>query len=152
MASDALLTIKEIRGESKDFALPGAIHLQSFTWHLEAPFSGTQRSGAVNVGALVVVKHTDDSSVDLMDYLLRNRVIAKASLVVRKAGEKPLDFYIVNIFDAAVKSIGKSFVEETVVETIAFVFQRFKFEAREQSSRGSAAGHKMIEYSVAENR
>ncbi len=152
MASDALFTIKEIKGESKDFAVPGAIHLESFTWHLEAPFSGTQRSGAVNVGALTVVKHTDDSSVDLMDYLLRNRVISKASLVVRKAGEKPLDFYVVHIFNAAVKSIAKSFVDETVVETIAFVFQRFQFEAREQSNRGRATGQKMIEYNVAENR
>lgn len=152
MASDALLTIKEIRGESKDFALPGAMHLRSFTWHLEAPYSGGLRSGAVNVGALTVVKETDAASVDLVDYLVHNRTIAKASLAVRKAGEKALDYYVINIFNAAVKSVSKAFEGETVVETIAFVFQRFELESRDQSERGVAAGHKMIEYSVAENR
>ena len=152
MASDALLTIKEIQGESKDFALPEAIHLRSFTWHLEAPYTGTQRAGAVNIGALSVVKETDTSSVDLMDYLVRNSTISKASLVVRKAGEAPLDFYVVNIFNASIKSMAKSFVGETVIETVVIVFSRFEFESREQSARGSAAGHKMIEYSVAENK
>ena len=152
MASDALLTIKEIQGESKDFTLPDAIHLESFTWSLEAPFSGGQRSGAVNIGTLSVVKETDASSVDLMDYLLRNKVIAKATLIVRKAGEKPLDYYIVTIFSASVKSVSKSFVGETVLETFAFVFQRFQFESKEQSERGAAASHKMVEYSVAQNK
>ena len=136
MASDALFTIKEIKGESKDFTLPGAIHLQSFTWHLEAAYSGAQRSGRVNVGALSVVKKTDNASVDLMDYLLRNKVISKASLVVRKAGTVPLDYYVINIFNANVSSVSKSFEGETVIETFAFVFQRFEFESREQSERG----------------
>lgn len=152
MASDALLTIKEIKGESKDAGLPSAMHLRSFSWHLEAPFSGTQRAGAVNVGALTIVKEADNGSVDVMDYLLRNRIIAKAALTVRKSGEKQLDYYVLNFFNAAVKSISKSFVEQSVVETIQIVFQRFEFEYREQSNRGVAAGQKIIEYSVSENK
>lgn len=151
MASDALLTIKEIKGESKDFGLPGAMHLRSFTWNVEAPFHGTQRGGAVNVGALSVVKETDAGSVDLMQYLVRNMTISKASLNVRKAGEVPLEYYVLTIFDASVKSISKSFVGETVLETVAFVFRRFQLESREQSERGSAANNKMMEHSVSEN-
>ena len=151
MASDAFLEIKEVDGESRDSELPGAMHLRTFRWQLEAPFSGIQRSGAVNVGALSVVKEVDDGSVDLMTYLLYNRRISRARLVVRKSGEKPLEYYVVKLTDASVKSIQKSFEDEKVWETVALVFREFEFEYHGQSQKGGADSNKMVLYSVAEN-
>jgi type VI secretion system secreted protein Hcp len=152
MASDALLTIKEIRGESKDTELPGAIHLLTFNWQLEAPMSGTQRRGAVNVGALTITKESDGASVDLMDYLLKNKEISRASVTVRKSGGTALDYYIVELRKAAVKSMVETFAGEKVVETIQIVFQSFTFEYHEQNNRGGSAGPKMTEHSISDNQ
>ena len=97
MATDMFLKIDGIEGESVDDKHPNEIELLSLRWGMNQGATmhvGTGGgAGKVSVNDLVFTHSVDKASTILMQNCMSGKHIPKAVLMVRKAGEKPLDFY-----------------------------------------------------------
>ena len=101
-ASDYLLEIDGIKGESKDEKHSGAIELESFSWGCSN--AGTGRSQAIT---LSLGKRIDKSSPLLMLACAKGNHIPTATLTVRKSstsGGGKTDYYQITLSDILVSS------------------------------------------------
>ena len=103
MAVDALLKIegKDIKGESKIDGHEDEIDIYSWTWGMTQ--SGTFHTGKgggagkVNVQDLTVTKYVDSSTPDFMMHCCNGAHIPSATLTIRKSGEHPIDFVVIEL-------------------------------------------------------
>jgi len=112
MAADMFLTIDDIKGESQDSAFRERIELISWNWGLSqggSAHSGTGAgSGKVSARDISFIKLTDRSTPQLMKLCCSGKHFTKAVLTVRKAGEKPLNYVVLELFDGLVSSVAIS--------------------------------------------
>ncbi len=88
----ASITIETIEGE-----------IDVLSWSWEA--SSDPGTGKVNVQDLSFTKYVDKASPDLMLNCCNGKHIDKAVLVVRKAGEQPLDYLTITMQDLIIDSV-----------------------------------------------
>jgi type VI secretion system secreted protein Hcp len=143
MAVDMFLKIDGIKGESKDHKHKDEIHVESFSWG--ATNMGTQGSGGgggagkVNVQDFIVTKLVDASSADLFLSCAGGKHIPKAEFVVRKAGEKPLEYLKIKMSDILISSIqqGGNNGGDLVTESLSINYAKIEFEYAPQDSKGA---------------
>ncbi len=148
MASDFLLEIDGVKGESKDKQYPGTIDLQSFSWGMDNAANlasgGGGGSGKANVHDVSFVKNLDKASCELMAMCANGKHIKKVVFHVRKQGEKALEYYKVELNECLVSSyqLSNASGAETPMEHFSLCFAKFKCEYKEQLPDGSgkAAG------------
>src|SRR5919108_1868184 len=108
MASDYLLEIDGIKGESKDSKHPGTIEVESFSWGATNPGSaahgGGGGAGKVVFQDLHFTMQVNKSSPLLLLHCANGKHIKKAQLFVRKQGEDQKDYYVVTLEDFIVSS------------------------------------------------
>jgi len=108
MASDYLLEIDGIKGESKDKAHPDTIEVSSFSWGMSNPGSFASGhgggTGKVSFQDLHFTSTVHKGSPLLAKASSAGTHIKKASLYVRKSGADALDFYVVILEDVLVSS------------------------------------------------
>src|SRR6476660_2723852 len=96
MAVDMFIKIDTVDGESKDSKHKGEIDVLAWSWGMSnsgsAHTGGGAGAGKVNVQDLSFTKYIDKSSPDLMLACCNGKHFPDANLVVRKAGEKPLEY------------------------------------------------------------
>src|SRR5438270_6686608 len=108
MASDYLLEIDGIKGESSDNKHPGTIEIDSFSW-------GATNSGAMSAGGgggagkvsfqdLHFTTKVNKSSPLLMLACASGQHIKKAVLYVRKQGGDQQEYYTITLADVLVTS------------------------------------------------
>ena len=157
MAVDMFLKIDDIEGESVDDVHAGEIDVLSWSWGMSQ--SGTTHSGPgggagkVNVQDLSFVHYVDKSSANLMKMCCNGKHFEEATLVVRKAGEMPLEYMIITMKGGLISSVstGGSGGEDRITENITLNFSEFKTEYVPQMADGSGDASVIVGWNIANN-
>lgn len=157
MAVDIYLKLDGIKGESQDSKHKDEIDILSWSWG--AMQSGTTHMGGGSGGGkssfqdLSFTKYIDKSSPTLMQYLAKGKHIPKANLVVRKAGDNPLEYIKLDMEDVIVTSIstGGSGGEDRLTENVTLNFGSFKQVYTPQAESGGEKGKVEFAYDIAAN-
>ncbi len=149
MAVDMTINIDGIKGESKLDKHEEEIDVLSYSWGMTQTGTfhtgGGGGTGKVNIQDITLMKYVDKSSPELMLACSNGKHIPKAVLTLRKAGEKPLDYYTITMEDLLVSSVAMSAAggEERQTETVGLNFTRVKVEYQEQDKTGGPKGGKV---------
>ncbi len=157
MAVDMFLKIDDIEGESVDDVHAGEIDILSWSWGMSQ--SGTTHTGAgggagkVNVQDLSFVHWIDKSSANLMKMCCNGKHFEEATLVVRKAGEMPLEYLIITMKEGLISSVstGGSGGEDRLTENVTLNFSEFKTEYVPQMADGSGDASIIVGWNIAKN-
>ena len=132
MAVDMFLELDGVKGESSDKTHKGKIDILAWSWGVSN--SGTFHQGGgggagkANFQDLSVTKYIDAASATLMLYCSNGKHFKKGKLIVRKAGENPLEYVIIELENVLVSSYstGGSGGEERLTENVSLNFQKIK--------------------------
>lgn len=121
-ATDYLLEIDGIKGESKDERHPDTVEIISFSWGMSnsGATAGGGGTGKVSFQDLHFTTRVSKASPQLMLACASGRHIPKAILFVRKAGETSQDYYTITLEDVLVSSVqqsGPSSIPGTATDT-----------------------------------
>jgi type VI secretion system secreted protein Hcp len=153
MSNDIFLKIEGVEGESMDSTHKNEIEVTSFNWGMSQSASMHVGSGGgagkVSVNDLSIVHRIDKASPTLMQMCMTGKHIPSAVLTLRKAGENPLDFYIITMTDVMVTAVEPS----PFNERFQLAFSKVKIEYQPQGKDGSASGGMIItEYDIKANK
>ena len=150
MAVDMFMKIvggsNPIGGESKDKVHAGEIDVLAWSWGLSN--NGTTHTGAgsgsgkANVQDLSFTKYVDKSTPKIILGSLAGTHFTTATLVVRKAGDKPLEYLTITLSDVLISSVssGGSGGEDRLTENVTLNFGQLKVAYKEQDSTGGQKG------------
>ena len=139
------LKMNGVTGEANDADHKGEIDVVSWSWGMETPreaITGTARGRAV-VSELKIIKRVDASSPTLMSYLRNNKVVSEVALTVRKAGEKPLEYFRIELQNAKVTSLHTESDGDELVERLNLGFSKMKVIYTPQGKTGASGGGKV---------
>jgi type VI secretion system secreted protein Hcp len=146
MASDYLLEIEGIKGESKDSKHPEAIEVETFSWTSRNDGSFAHGSGGgagkVTMTDLHITAQVNKASALLFMACVTGKHLSKAQLFARKQGEDQQDYYVVTLNDclvSAFQSAGSNGAHHLPTDQFSLNFAKFKFEYKSQSNDGSLA-------------
>ena len=157
MAVDMFIKIGDIEGESSDDVHAGEIDVLAWSWGMSQ--SGTTHSGPgggagkVNVQDLSFTHYVDKASANLVKMCCSGKHIEEATLVVRKAGETPLEYLIITMKSGLVASVstGGSGGEDRLTENVTLNFAEFKIEYVPQLADGSGDASVIAGWNIANN-
>ena len=146
MAVDMFIKIADIKGGAQDKAHKGEIDVLAWSWGMSQ--SGTTHTGGgggagkVAVQDLSFTKYVDRSTHNLILFCCNGKHIPEAKLVVRKAGEHPVEYIAITMTDLIVTAVstGGSGGEEQLTENVTLNFRTVKFEYQPQKNDGTADG------------
>ena len=158
MAVDMFLKYGDVKGESADDKHKDEIDVLAWSWG--ARQSGTSHTGAgggagkVEVSNLTVKKYIDRSSPNLFKNCCSGEHVNEATLVVRKAGGKPLEYLKIKMQDVIITSVqtGGSASDDRLVEEVAFNFGKVTLEYVPQKADGSGGGVIPAGFDIAANK
>jgi type VI secretion system secreted protein Hcp len=145
MAVDILIDIKGIKGESKIKDHTDQIDVLAWSWGMSNAASGHVGGGAgsgkVNVNDLSFTKYVDKASTDLMLHCCSGKHFDEATLYVRKAGEKAMDYLKIVMKPVFISSVstGGSGGEDRLTENVTLNFTKVQVEYKTQDDKGKAA-------------
>lgn len=157
MASDFLLEIDGIKGESEDQKHKDAIEVQSFSWGASNPGSfavgGGGGSGKANFQDLHFTSRVNKASAILAKACATGQHIKKATLIVRKAGKDAQEYYTVTLEDVLVSSYqsgGMDHAGTTDLPTDQFAlnYAKIDFEYKPQKPDGSLGAAMVFKYDL----
>jgi type VI secretion system secreted protein Hcp len=143
MAVDMFLVLDGVKGESLDHKYKGMIDVLAWSWGLSNSGSAHMGAGAgtgkVNIQDISVTKYVDKASPDLMFACASGKHLASAKLVVRKAGETPLEYILINLENILISAIstGGGKGEERLTENVTLNFAKCKVEYWTQGVKGA---------------
>lgn len=143
MATDFLLVLEGIKGESSDSKLKDAIEIESFSWGCSNSGShssgGGGGAGKVTFQDLHFTTHVNKSSPLLMLACASGQHIKKAVLHVRKQGGDQQEYYTITLEDLLVSTYVAGGSEGNGVPSDQFSlnFTKIKFEYKPQKPDGS---------------
>lgn len=157
MALDIFLKIAEIPGEAQDQTHAGTIDVLAWSWG--ASNSGSMQvgggggSGKVNVQDLSVTKWVDKASPLLLKAVCKGTHFPEAQLIVRKAGDTPLEYWtiIMSKFMVTSVSTGGSGGEDRLTENITLNFEQFEIKYVPQKEDGSPDATVPFKWNIAKN-
>jgi len=157
MAVDMFIKVGDIKGESKDGSHKDEIDVLAWSWGLSQSGSFAMGagggSGKVSVQDLSFTKYVDASSTALMMAVAKGTHIKQATLVVRKAGDKPLEYIKITLDNVLISSLstGGSGGEDRLTENVSLNFAKFKVEYTTQADTGGKGTTSTAAYDVAKN-
>ena len=143
MAFDCFLKLGDIEGESKDNTYSDWIDVLSWSWGLSQSgtmgMGGGGGAGKVNVQDLSITKYLDKSSTNCYLKCCSGKHYPDAKLIVRKAGENPVEYMKITMEEVLISSIssGGSGGEDRVTENVTMNFAKVKVEYTPQKPDGS---------------
>jgi len=143
MATDFLLEIDGIKGESSDSKHKDTIEIESFNWGAtnSGTFSVGQGGGAgkVSFQDLRFTTRVNKASPLLMLSCAQGKHIKKATLFVRKAGTDQQDYYTIKLSDVLVSSYNSDDHSGGNLPTDSFTlnFAKIEFAYKPQKADGS---------------
>lgn len=158
MALDMFLKIKDIKGEAQDDKHKDTIDVLAWSWGMSN--SGTTHMGSgsgagkVNVQDISITKYIDKSSPDLMKACCNGKHFETADLIVRKAGEKPVEYLTITMTDLIVTAVstGGSGGEDRLTENVTLNFGAFKVKYIEQTAKGGEGAKPDMNWDIAANK
>jgi type VI secretion system secreted protein Hcp len=157
MAQDIFLNLSGIAGESIDATHTGDIEVLEWAWSVRQPANMHAGSGGgagkCAVEDLTFDHYTDRASPNLVQYCLTGKHIARAILVMRKAGGSPLEYLKMTMEDVLVTQVAPVYYNTMRVprERVALSFSRFRQEYVVQNASGGSAGTIGVGYDVKAN-
>jgi type VI secretion system secreted protein Hcp len=146
-AADIFLKLEGVDGESHDAKHPDEIQVLSWGWGAQQAGTfgtgGGGGSGKVSASDFHITKKTDKASTKLFLFCCNGKHITKGVLTVRKAGETPLEYYVVTFTDLLVSSYqtgGSDGGDNIPMETISLNFSKVEMKYNEQANTGSGKG------------
>ncbi len=157
MAVDMFIKLEGITGEARDSVHKGEVDILAWSWGMSnsgsAHVGGGAGAGKVNVQDLSFTKYVDLASTPLMLAVANGKHIKSATLVVRKAGENPLEYITIVMTECLVTSIstGGSGGEDRLTENVSLNFAKVEVTYKEQAATGKAGGKGEFKWNVVEN-
>lgn len=157
MAVDMFIKIGDIKGESVDKVHADKIDVLAWSWGMSQ--SGTTHmgsgggSGKVNVQDISFTKYVDASTHALIMACCNGKHYDEATLIVRKAGEKPLEYIKITMKEVMVTAVstGGSGGEDRLTENVTLNFAEFKYEYTKQAPKGGKDSTMTATWNIAEN-
>jgi len=146
MAVDMFIKIGDIKGESTDHAHKDEIDVLAWSWGMTQQGSGHHGGGSgtgkVNVQDLSFTKFLDKASPNIYKFCCNGKHYSEATLTVRKAGEKPVEYMIVKLTDVLITSVstGGSGGDDKITENVTLNFGKVKVSYQPQKKDGSKDG------------
>ena len=144
-AVDMFLRIDNVQGESQDKVHQGEIDVLAWSW-------GSSSSGRCTaIQDISITKWVDLSSPALLMGQLMGTVYATATLTVRKAGDIPLEYIILELRNVQVSSLstGGSGGEDRLTENVTLNFESAKYQYTPQNPNGTGGASAEAEIFVA---
>jgi type VI secretion system secreted protein Hcp len=140
--ADMFLKVQGVTGESTDPEHTGEIQVVSWSWGLQSPTEAItgRAAGRVVLSELHIVKRVDQSSPTLMSYLRNNRVVPTVRLAVRKAGDRPLTYFTIELQNAKVTSLKAESEGDELTERLSLGFSKVTVTYTPQSRTGGTGG------------
>ena len=157
MAVDMFIKIGSLEGEAKDKAHGKEIDVLAWSWGASnsgsAHVGGGAGAGKVNVQDLSFTKYIDKSSPDLMLACCNGKHFPEAKLIVRKAGENPLEYITITLTDVLVTSVstGGSGGEDRLTENVTLNFAKVKVQYSAQKPDGTEGDKMQMGWDIAGN-
>ena len=157
MPVDMFLKLGDIKGESKDQKHKNEIDILAWSWGLtnsgSAHTGGGAGSGKVHVQDITVTKWLDLASTSIVSAVAQGKHIPEVTLVVRKAGEKPLEYLTITMKEVIVTAVstGGSGGEDRLTENITLNFAKFKIQYTEQADTGGAGAKPEFGFDIRAN-
>jgi type VI secretion system secreted protein Hcp len=157
MASDYLLEIDGIKGESTDDKHKGSIHIESFSWGVTNPSPGGGGGGGGGAGKATFqdfhfTKSEDSTSPELFLRCASGQRIKKATLYVREAAARGGEFLQVELENLLVSSFSQAGSGDTPSESISLNFTKITFSHTPLSTDGTAPGVVRTGWDLATNK
>jgi type VI secretion system secreted protein Hcp len=140
-----------INGEAQDEKHKNEVEVLAWSWGMQGrpTLGGGGSSGKATVRELRITKRVDKASTALMSALRHNEPIKEAVLTIRKIGKKPLEYLKIKIEDGRVVSLdieaGDAASSPTLLEKVAFSFNKISIEYTPQGPDGQALGSTSFE-------
>jgi type VI secretion system secreted protein Hcp len=146
MAVDMFLQLEGIQGESKDKTHADKIQVLSWSWDVAQ--TGTAGSGTgltagkVEHHDIVINKLVDKSSPNLYSYCCKGKHIPTAKLIIRKAGDNPLEYVVIHFTDLVITSfnLGGRPQADQIEEVVKLNYAKVQFDYTPQKNDGGADG------------
>lgn len=157
MATDFLLKISGVKGESKITGYEGEIDVYSWSWGMDQ--SGTMHvgggggAGKVNVQDISLTKSVDKATPDIIRKCCNGEHFDEAQLVARKAGKDPLEYIKITMKKVLISSYstGGSMGDEAVTENITLNFAKFECAYTPQKEDGSGDAEIPFKWNIESN-
>ena len=157
MAVDMFIKIDTVDGESRDKVHKKEIDVLAWSWGMSnsgsAHVGGGAGAGKVNVQDISFTKWVDSATPKLALACCDGKHFANATLVVRKAGEKPVEYLKIKIEEVLITSIstGGSGGEDRLTENVTLNFAKVSLDYVPQDEKGAAGTAIPMTWSIAEN-
>jgi len=157
MAVDMFMQIGTLKGESRDKAKAGQIDVLAWSWGVSnsgsAHTGGGAGAGKANVQDLSFTKYIDKCTCSLLLASCKGSHYTDATLVVRKAGGKPLEYLTITMSEVLISSVstGGSGGEDRLTENVTLNFAKVKVDYIEQKPDGTEGDKPTMTFSIAEN-
>jgi len=157
MAVDMFIKIDTVDGESKDKVHTKEIDVLAWSWGLSnsgsAHVGGGAGAGKVNVQDLSFTKWVDASTPKLALACCDGKHFKEATLVVRKAGEKPVEYIKIKLEEVLITSLstGGSGGEDRLTENVTLNFATVSLDYVPQDAKGAAGTAIPMSWKIAEN-
>ena len=157
MAVDMFIQIGDLKGESRDKVHAGKIDVLAWSWGSSnsgsAHMGGGAGAGKANVQDLSFTKYIDKCSPSLMLACCKGSHYPTATLIVRKAGGKPLEYLTITLTEVLISSVstGGSGSQDQLTENVSLNFAKVKVDYVEQKADGTEGDKPTMTFSVAEN-
>jgi len=157
MAVDMFLEIDGVKGESVDKTHKDKIDIMSWQWGIAN--SGTFHHGSgggagkASFQDITITKFVDAASPNLMTFCANGKHFTKGKIIVRKAGEKPLEYLTIEFEKVLVTSYstGGSGGQERLTEHVTLNFAQVKVEYTTQSEKGGKGTPHAFSWNIAQN-
>lgn len=157
MAVDMFLKLDGVEGESQDDTYKGEIDILAWSW-------GASQSGTTHVGPgggagkcafqdISITKFIDKASPLLFQYCATGKHIPEGQIIVRKAGENPLEYFKIKLQEIIITSYstGGSGGEDRLAETVSLNFREFEEVYTPQKEDGSGDSPVRFGYNIMKN-
>ncbi|HEV7326441.1 MAG TPA: type VI secretion system tube protein Hcp [Bosea sp. (in: a-proteobacteria)] len=159
MASDFLLEIDGIKGESNDAKHKETIEIESFSWGVSNSGSHAAGSGGgagkASFQDLHCTANVNKASAVLMLKCATGDHIKKAVLFVRKQGKEQQEFYTITLEDLLVSSYQSGDAtggNPVPTDQFSLNFAKIKFEYKPQKTDGSLGSAITGTWNLKENK
>ena len=143
MAVDMFMKIATVDGESKDSKHKKDIDVLAWSWGMSnsgsAHVGGGAGAGKVNVQDLSFTKWVDSATPVLSLACCDGKHFADATLVVRKAGEKPVEYIKIKMEEVLISAVstGGSGGEDRLTENVILNFAKVGVDYVPQDEKGA---------------
>lgn len=157
MAVDMFMKIDTVDGESRDSKHKKDIDVLAWSWGASnsgsAHTGGGAGSGKVNVQDLSFTKWVDSASPKLLLACCDGKHFKDATLVVRKAGDKPVEYLKIKMEEVLITSVstGGSGGEDRLTENVSLNFATVSVDYVPQDEKGAAGTAIPMKWKIAEN-